>query len=135
MGETLWTLVLGCYCGEDLKRKLTSKVLHPSPFAKARGVHLHVPHRCISTVLSKPINNTPPPPPPQPLKNSQLEEPTFSLIHIKVFIVPAMAGVALLSHLSKTTLHNFVAWLYGIGLVCLFTISSMFHAVCLSNKF
>ncbi|CAB4007951.1 monocyte to macrophage differentiation factor-like [Paramuricea clavata] len=52
-----------------------------------------------------------------------------------VFIFPAMAGVALLSHLSKTTLHNFVAWLYGIGLVCLFTISSMFHAVCLSNKF
>ena len=52
-----------------------------------------------------------------------------------VFIFPAVAGVVLMSHLSKTTLHSFVAWLYGIGMVCLFTISSMFHAVCLSNKF
>ncbi|XP_028413128.1 monocyte to macrophage differentiation factor 2-like [Dendronephthya gigantea] len=52
-----------------------------------------------------------------------------------LFIIPAMAATSLLLHLSTTSLHTFVAWLYGVGMVSLFAISSLFHAVCLSNRF
>lgn len=75
-----------------------------------------------------------------PAKNNEAYRPTqyeqiANCFTHGVFIFPAVAGLALLSLSAKTLKHNFVAWLYGVGMVFLFLISTMFHVVCLTNKF
>ncbi|KAK3728582.1 hypothetical protein QZH41_011671, partial [Actinostola sp. cb2023] len=53
------------------------------------------------------------------------------------FVVPAFQALQTLDHLAhdKTYSHKVIAWVYGISLIMIFSVSTFFHVVSLSGRF
>lgn len=64
-------------------------------------------------------------------------EQTANMITHGVFIIPGMFAVSKLHDNSKalSVSHRFIAEVYGASFILVFLISTLFHAVCLTNRF
>ena len=62
---------------------------------------------------------------------------SFFCFCLKIFVIPAMFAVFHIHQNSKalSASHQFIAEVYGISFILVFLISTLFHAVCLINKF
>ncbi|TRY95740.1 hypothetical protein DNTS_022137 [Danionella cerebrum] len=54
---------------------------------------------------------------------------SYLYLYLQLLIVPAFVGMALLHRLSDDRWQRITAWVYGMGLIALFLVSTVFHII------
>ncbi|EDO38023.1 predicted protein [Nematostella vectensis] len=77
---------------------------------------------------------------PKP-KNGQAYQPTrheqiANIATHGVFMIPTIFALHALHHLAqdKSSSHKVIAWVYGVSLILIFSVSTFFHVACMHGK-
>ncbi|XP_071965759.1 monocyte to macrophage differentiation factor 2-like [Antedon mediterranea] len=75
----------------------------------------------------------------RPAEHGRMYEPTnieniFNIITHGLWILPSCLGCVYMLHQSTSVQHQISAVIYGLALICLFSVSTLFHLVAWSGK-